>query len=101
MQTFGPLRYDFHYIGGISNVITDSISSSSSSSSSSISSSSVHEGGMGGWSAPLSLKSYSPHLYYPFSTNLLILLCLQTFPKFAIFFYKRPFKPLNTLVNKV
>ena len=97
MQTFGPLRYDFYYIGGISNVITDSISSSSSS----ISSSSVHGGGVGGWSAPLSLKTYSSHLYYPFSTNLLILLCLQTFPKFAIFFYKRPFKPLNTLVNKV
>ena len=92
MQKFVPLRYDFYYIGGSSNVITDSSSSSS-----------VHgagegEGG-GGGSAPTPLKTYSPHLYYLLSTKLLILLRFWTFPKFAVFFYKRPLKPL-TLANK-
>ena len=88
MQKFVPLRYDFYYIGGSSNVITDS-------------SSSVHGAGEGGeGSAPSPLKTYSPHLYYLLSTKLLILLRFWTFPKFAVFFYKRPLKPL-TLANKV
>ena len=56
-------------------------------------------GGGGGGSAPSPLKTYSPHLYYLLSTKLLILLRFWTFPKFAVFFYKRPLKPL-TLANK-
>ena len=106
MQAFIPLRYHLYYIGGSSNGVTDSsssnsssrISSSSSSRSSSSSSSSVHGCG---WSAPPPLKAYFPHLYYPLSTKLLILLHLRTFPKLVVFSYKRPFKPLDTLANKV
>ena len=89
MQIFVTLRYDLHYIGGSSNVIIDSSTSSM----------------RGGWgegrlvSPPL--KAYSAHLYYGLSTKMFILLHLWIFPKFAGLFYERPFKPLNTLSNKV
>ena len=89
MQIFVTLRYDLHDIGGSSNVIIDSSTSSM-------------RGGWGkGGLVPPPLKAHSPHLYYRLSKKLFILLHLWIFPKFAGLFYERPFKPLNTLSNKV